>query len=369
MDTYRETVRRRLTALETVTRRLEAGLGTQLSQVAPVINIGPPPRQNRLSVDGQLWYAFEQLNMALEELETHQIRAMPPHERAARFRSARLSQRLRGGAELAALGQLGLPPRAGRRVYQLAADSREVKAKIGDFAFALSSEGSAGFLDRRVAVIAQNTPLHGQYGADWNTFVEQAAGVTIVGLDRNQGLVALDANPRYPTFLDDLENAGVVNLDQDVILDPVHNDFFTRKLLASLQAVGNPPAAGNDPAVRRATGQAGRGARRSAHTPTADFLWNATAMGNALVARNLPPVQTRLAAYGLDLNPTQWQAWADALTHRARRVHVSFCACRWRGEIVNGGIPDSLVMWDGFGALESGICPGGTGSWMGRRPC
>ena len=44
-------------------------------------------------------------------------------------------------------------------------------------------------------------------------------------------------------------------------------------------------------------------------------------------------------------------------------------ACRWRGEIVNGGIPDSLVMWDGFGALESGICPGGTGSWMGRRPC
>ena len=51
------------------------------------------------------------------------------------------------------------------------------------------------------------------------------------------------------------------------------------------------------------------------------------------------------------------------------RVHVSFCACRWRGEIVNGGIPDSLVMWDGFGALESGICPGGTGSWMGRRPC
>src|SRR5271157_5323725 len=51
------------------------------------------------------------------------------------------------------------------------------------------------------------------------------------------------------------------------------------------------------------------------------------------------------------------------------RVHVSFCACRWRGEIVNGGIPDSLVMWDGFGALGSGICPGGTGSWMGRRPC
>ena len=63
----------------------------------------------------------------------------------------------------------------------------------------------------------------------------------------------------------------------------------------------------------------------------------------------------------------------DMSEHRRKVLeHFSgtrFCACRWRGEIVNGGIPDSLVMWDGFGALESGICPGGTGSWMGRRPC
>jgi hypothetical protein len=38
-------------------------------------------------------------------------------------------------------------------------------------------------------------------------------------------------------------------------------------------------------------------------------------------------------------------------------VHVSFCACRWRDEIVIGRIPDSSVMWDGFGGLESGIAP------------
>ena len=320
MDTYRETVRKRLTALETITRRLEADMRSQLSQAAPVISIGPPPRQDRLSADGQLWYNFARLNMALEELEVHQIRAMPPHERAARFRSARLPQRLLGGAEQAALIQLRLPPRPGRRVYQLASDSREFKAKVGDFAFALSPEASAGFLDRKVAVVAQNTPLQGEYGADWITFVEKAAGVTIVGLDRNQGFVALDANPRFPTFLDDLHNGGVVNLDQDVILDPVHNDFFTRKLLASLRAVGNPQVARNDPVVRRATGQAGRGARRSAHIPTADFLWNATAMGNAAVARNLASVRTQLAANGLDLNPTQWQAWEDSLLHRTRLV-------------------------------------------------
>ena len=33
--------------------------------------------------------------------------------------------------------------------------------------------------------------------------------------------------------------------------------------------------------------------------------------------------------------------------------------CRWRGGIVNGRIPDSLVRCDGFGALENGTCQGG----------
>ena len=53
--------------------------------------------------------------------------------------------------------------------------------------------------------------------------------------------------------------------------------------LAALQAVGNPPVAGTNPLVRRATGQSGTGSRRTAHTPTADFLWNATAMANTAV--------------------------------------------------------------------------------------
>jgi DNA replication ATP-dependent helicase Dna2 len=322
MDIYRKTVRKRLTALKTVTRRLEIDLGNQLSQTAPVINIGPPPRQNRLSVDGQLWYAFAKLNTALEELEVHQIRAMPPHERTARFRSARLPVRLAGAAEQNALAQLGLPARAGRRVYELAADSREVKANVGDFAFALSPENMSGFLDQPIAAVVRNTPLQGAYGGDafWRTLVEEGTGVTIVALDRNQGLTALDASQRHPAFLDDLHNAGIANFNQDVILDPVHNDFFTKKLLASLQAVGNPQVAGTNPLVRRATGQAGTGSRRTGHTPTADFLWNATAMANTAVVRTLPPVRAQLAAHGLDLNPTQWQAWEDALTHRARLV-------------------------------------------------
>ena len=71
---------------------------------------------------------------------------MPPHERVAKFRSARLTHRLTGHAEQAALVQMQLQSRLQRRVYALAADSREVKAKVSDFAFA--DAGKPGELSR-----------------------------------------------------------------------------------------------------------------------------------------------------------------------------------------------------------------------------
>ena len=104
------------------------------------------------------------------------------------------------------------------------------------------------------------------------------------------------------------------------MLDPVPHDFFTEKLLASLRAIGNPQMAGTNLLVRRATGQQGPGSRRTTHTPPADFLWNCQAMAHATVVRTLPLVRSQLVAHGLDLNPTQWQAWEDALTHRSRLV-------------------------------------------------
>jgi DNA replication ATP-dependent helicase Dna2 len=325
MLTYQRTVGIRLDALSAVTRRLEDDLKPLLSYSAPVIEIGPAQRQPRLSVDGQLWHAFAKLNEALAGLEVHQVRAMPPHERAARFRSARLPRRLVGNQEQQALAQLGLQPRPRRRVYEVEPGSRDVKAKVGDFSFALAPEAAAGFLDRKVSGLVRGTALEAALQARfgqrfWHVLVEELTAVTVAGLDRSRGLVVIDPDQGYPAALDDLHNAGLANFDQDVILDPVHHDYFTDKLLASLQAVGNPPLARANamvPVVQRATGQGGRGARPTAHTPPADFLWNPGAMAAAPVARHLPPARARLIAHGLDLNPTQWQAWEEALSHRA----------------------------------------------------
>jgi len=324
MGIFGETVQKRLAALETVTHRLETDLRASLVLSAPAINIQPPPRQNRVSIDGQLWYAFSKLNAALNELEVHQVRAMPPHERAARFRSARLTARLNSQAEQAALAAMGLPQRPGRRVYELASDSKDVKAKVGDFGFALAPENMAGFLDRKVSGVVGNTPLdaqlHGQFGNRyWRVLMEEILSVSIVGLNRNQGWIAVDTNQRFPNILDSLRINGIANLEQNVIIDPVHNDFFTGKLLLSLRALGNPPIARNNPnpLVRKATGQGGPGARATAHTPVADCLWNAGTLTNTPVLRSLPPVEAQLLAHGISLNQSQWQAWRGALSHRA----------------------------------------------------
>lgn len=323
MDTYRETVRKRLTALETITKRLETDLRNQLSYAAsPLRVIRNPQREARLSVDGQLWFTFAKLNAALEALDVDLLRAMPSHERAARFRSARLIHLITGDARTDALDHLGILERVGRRVYQLAPDSCEIKAKAGDFAFALAPESDPAFLDTVVARIARSTSLEAQYGggAFWQTKAERATGVTIVGIDRNQALIALDVSPRYPNFLDDLQNAGIADFTQNVMLDPVQTDFFTRKLREALRAIGNPQIAGNNPLVRRATGQTSSSSRRTAHTPPADYLWDVAAVAGTSVPRSLPSVRARLEGHGLNLNDTQWNAWEESLTHGIRLV-------------------------------------------------
>ena len=327
MKVFSETVQKRLAALETVTKRLEVDLRATLRHSAPIIGIEPPARQTKVSSDGQLWHAFSKLDAALNELEIHRVRAMPPHERAARFRSARLGRRLHQQEEQEVLRAMDVQADRGTRVYELKEDSRDLKAKIGDFDVAVAPENDAGLLDRKLCGVVRDTALNratqehfrGRY---WQVLMEEVLRVTIVGLDRNEGFIAVEADRRYPTILDDLEREAGISLDRDVILDPIHQDFFTGKLLKALQAIGNPQIAKEKAAAlaQTATGQRGRGAHRTPHTPVADCLWGAETLANTSVERNLDPVKEELQSHGLTLNASQWQAWKDALTHRARLI-------------------------------------------------
>lgn len=332
IDTLRRTVRRKLIALSEVTRRLEADLKPLLGQNAPPISaIHAPRREFGISADGLLWLAFARLDVALEELEVHRKRAMPPHEREARFDSARLERRLEGHEAGRALAALRLRPQPGRMVYTMRPASREVRLHESDWKLALSPEDQPGFLDRNFSWFTRDTWLQprNDEGAWSRRNVEDWVGVSVTALDRDRGLIVLDAGRwsfvtdpqgRRVTTFQALETLSLADFSHDVILDPTHGDFFTRRLRDTLKAIGNPPAARASPVVQRAIGQSRQGARLTAHHPPADLLWCAPAMYQERVERDLGPIRAALVAHGRDLNATQWRAWEEALTRRLQLI-------------------------------------------------
>jgi len=323
MNILGETVRKRLYALKLITDKLEQDL-SGLDRTAPKIRaIEPPNRENRLSRDSQLWYAFAKLNSVMSELEVHQVRVMPPHEREARFHSARLTRQLEGVDEQQALNQLGLQARPVRRIYEIQPNSRHIKLRDGDFNFALAPENEQGFLDRSLVSMIQGTDIEQELGQVWTITMEDVTSVTVVAIDRENCLMVIDQNQSWSNrlSLDELERQNLANLTSNVILDPVHHDFFTKKLLASLRAIGNPRIARDNDLVRRATGQlTGTGARVTSITPAAELLWNAGNMHRTRISRSLPSVRASLQQHGLNLNTNQWLAWEEALSRRLQLV-------------------------------------------------
>lgn len=323
LGTLQQTTGRRLSALEEVTRKLGEDLRDLLpSQAAPRIrDLGPPARESRLSWDGQLWYAFARLDAALDQLEVQELMAMPPHQREAKFECARLPERLAGTEETSALQTLGLSARSGRHVYRLSRGSREVKLREGDISMALAPEDQPEFLDRNLKYATEGTALEQVCSEAYRSTLGEATEVSVAGIDRDALLIAVDGRRSNLPSIEDIERAGIADFGSGVVLDKVHHDYFTSKLLDALRQIGNPPAARENPLVRRAVGQlTGRGSRQTAHNPPADFLWGAGDVQAAVVERELGPVREELERRAITLNATQWRAWERALSRRLTLV-------------------------------------------------
>ena len=318
--TLRETVAKRLMALETVTRRLAEDLRGTLRSKAPLINVvGPVQPQAQLSIDSQLWYAHALLDAALSRLEVHQVWAMPPHEREARFKSAHLTERLTGDAERAEFQRLGITPQPLRRIYRVAPGSRELRVRELDFNFALSPRDWQGFLDERLASVANAAGWDVPNNVKWKRMAS-FVGVSIVEFDREAGILVLDLKGWNGINADVVEAAGAANLSTDVVLDPTYTDFFTSKLRDTLTAIGNPRIAAQHALVSPSTGLTTRARVRVAHGPAAEFLWTAATVRAETIDRDIAASRRVLEQRGVVLNDSQWDAWQDALSHRLALV-------------------------------------------------
>ena len=319
--TIEETTTRKLTALQQVVERLERDLRDILARAA-----APPLRRSSPHLAGLppqsvLWYEYTRLNLALQELETVEIRAMPAHERVARYKSAQLTIRLEGAAKQEAYHSLqeaapqSLPPPEELLIYRLSADSVEFNIRPPTLGFALAPRSNPAFLAQAAFPLLND---HGVKGAGRLNGTVAEAGlteVTVVAIDRVHGLIAV--KPGYKSCILPLETSGAVDFRTDLMLDPISDDFLSKKLRLTLQGIGWPASAGEDAVVIRALGLPGSGTLAvGPETPASEFLWQAPRLAQAPVAREVAGARARLEACGERLNSSQWQAWEAALTCR-----------------------------------------------------
>jgi DNA replication ATP-dependent helicase Dna2 len=279
-----------------------------------------------MSPEGYLWREFTRLNNALESLDVDRTRAMPAHEREARFNSALLTRRLYGAAETAAWTTMrqaspSMPPLGGRMmIYEMGPDSHDLNARPGDIGYALSPRGQPGFLDLHPQRIFQGAIQ--TYGSTVDT--ANLTAVSIVGIDRVNGTIALEAD-RRSKFAELGQHAPQFDFDEDVMLDPVARDYLSEKVELTLRGIGNPSCAVPSARVAQAIGLPAN--TRPGHDvirPAAEVLWQADQLYARATNRNLVALRAGLEAHlwmnTRTLMPDQWAAWEHALGYQMTLV-------------------------------------------------
>lgn len=312
-------VHTRLQALEEVTKRLRNDLGQTLRRNAPRIGlIAPPANVARLTADELVLLAFTKLNAAVDAQDKARIRAMPAHEREARFASIRMERPLDPQERPSALQSLGLPP-TDRSIwlFKVATSSLEANFKEGAFACALVPEDRIEILDwtlrRYIGRYATHLDID-SYGSSVNQSMGDVLAISIARFDRDRGIIAVRLNNWNNTVGRILQDNGI-DLNTNVCIEETTKDFFSRKLQDTLQSIGRTPKAVASPAAARALGT-NPNPRRTARAAVEDPLWDAPTMALTPVARDTTAARAFLEGTGRQLNPSQWSAFEHALTRR-----------------------------------------------------
>ncbi|MEO0855579.1 MAG: AAA domain-containing protein [Bacteroidota bacterium] len=314
-----ETTQKKMTALRLVVAHLETLLKRQLQTRAPLLG-KTPSRMKNAPAEAVVLHEFTRLGGALDELEAQAVRAMPPHERVTRFKSALLTERLEGPDRGEALEQLraatgeALPASDGLWVYRLSDTSRQFNVRPPALGYALAPRAHPDLLNKSAF------PLLDEYGItiDGNPrgSVSEAGltSVSVKAIDREAGLIAL--KPWHTNCVPDLEACGAYDFAGDVMLDPTSKDYLERKVQETLAGLGRPASARLDPQAALALGVEPDSAPTNPdpETPLSEYLWNAQALSEQAVPRDLDTARDALEAAGYALNESQWAAWEAALT-------------------------------------------------------
>lgn len=326
-EQLRRTMQTKMSAMLSVAGRLAVDLGARLIAKAPPVArlLDIPAFTTGISSDAEIWYQHQRLLSAAAAYDVEIIRAMAPHEREARFHSVRLTGEIDGHRRHEIFDLHGINDDDRTHVFGIREQSRAAKIKVGEFDWALFDENQLDDLQPRKLGGIQN--VHPQIpvnGDGWKTIVNMCA-VKVVALDpARQYIVVKTSNWEPRDIVREFLDQGIFNFAPRganapvAILDPIHRDYFLRRFLDVLKAIGKPPlsvqAPLSDPDVVRVRRR--RRVAQTAPTPIDRFIWDAVALANERTG--LPVDAVRNAALNVmpDLTRRQVEAVDQAADRR-----------------------------------------------------
>jgi len=201
---------------------------------------------------------------------------MRPHEREARFKSARLLQRLEDDGKLEAYQRLQaaapqrLPTVAELMIYTLSRDSREFNVRPPALGYALAPRSQPAFLGASAYLLTKDLDI--RTNSRGSVTEAGLTKVSVLAIDRINSLIAL--KPWHTNCALPLELAGRADFSTDVMLDPVSDDFLSKKVRLTLEGIGRPASAQDDIVTLQALGiEASEAQTMTPESPAAEFWW------------------------------------------------------------------------------------------------
>lgn len=212
------------------------------------------PKEFNLPTASAQMIVFSQLNAIADDLENMHVLALPIEEREANFHSVRgivLADGLPGAEE--ALARVAADPRYAPELrkrdkksvaFTFSDDSRDTRIREGSFTVILRNEAMEGSIDAKWYRAAGHQTLSDALAAgiavpDRLQYVplRQLLDVTVARLDtlHSPPLLVLLLEPSKEKLLQD---AGLRDLNQPMVLDPIAKDFSTKLLEQAVRRVG-----------------------------------------------------------------------------------------------------------------------------------
>jgi hypothetical protein len=246
----------RLNALEHIVGMLRKNHKDLLTLKKPIFSAAASQSSKaRLPEQARKLIAFEKLNAACDEIENRQYRFLPAEEREARFISVRGLSLMQNSVAQGLVDELkqAQPKYVSARLlpFAFAETSRDARIKEGDFLWSISNEEPALDLDMPWRLhldlsFAEARELLAKSEIEpdkvANISLSKLLQVDIVNLETTLQQLYVIISPNRLNLFQFAEKQRLIDLTRPLILDPIYQDFDTRRIEQVFRLIGGSTA-------------------------------------------------------------------------------------------------------------------------------